>query len=315
MAKPFESAQAPDWESLRDFLTVAEQGSLSAAARQLSVSQPTLTRRLAALESTLGADLLVRSPRGVTLTPLGDTLLQPLRQMREAARAVEVAATGEGRALEGPVRVTATDGLGIEWLTPRLAEFQREHPQIEIQLVLRQAVVNLLEREADIAVRLGRPRQADLVARRLGELAVGLFASPEYIARKGFPKTQADLDQHLGVSFERGMRGTRLIDPGVPAENIVYRANHLIALLSAVRAGYGVGCQALAIAAQHPELVRVAPEVERRVDLWIVTHRGVRRSARIRAVVDFLTTQFQNDADAMAGRPVAESRRVGSATR
>ncbi len=298
-------AAALDWEALRDFLTVAEHGSLSSAARELGVSQPTLTRRLAALESMLGADLLIRSPRGVSLTELGESLLAPLRQMRESAHAVEVAATGEGRSLAGPVRVTATDGLGIEWLTPQLAHFQREHPEIEIQLVLRQAVVNLLAREADIAVRLGRPRQADLVARRVGELSLGLFASRDYLARHGTPRTEADLVNHYGVSFEAGMRGERLIGPGVPAERIVYRANHLIALLSAVRSGYGIGSQAVFLAGRDPDLVRVCPDVDRRVDLWLVTHRGLRRSARIRAVFDYLTECFERDAEILAGRASA----------
>jgi DNA-binding transcriptional LysR family regulator len=156
-----------DWSALRDFLAVADTGSLSAAARQLRVSQPTLSRRMAALEERLGVELFQRTSRGLELSETGEAILGPARQMEREARGIEVAATGSSRALSGPVRITASEGLAIDWLTPELARFQAEHPDIEIRFLIRNTNLNLLQREADIAVRLGRPRQADLLVRRV----------------------------------------------------------------------------------------------------------------------------------------------------
>jgi DNA-binding transcriptional LysR family regulator len=155
-----DAAGAPlDWTSLRDFLAVAEGGSLSRAARRLGVSQPTLTRRMAALEARFRTELFRRTSRGVELTEAGESMLQPARQMQEDAAAVEIAVSGHDAALAGAVRVTATEGLGIHWLTPVLAEWQALHPAIEIDVVIQNQTLNLLRREADIAAP-ATPRRA-----------------------------------------------------------------------------------------------------------------------------------------------------------
>src|SRR5262245_28098759 len=195
-----------EWTALRDFLAVAEGGSLSAAARRLGVSQPTLTRRMAALEERLGAELFLRTPRGLELTEAGEAILEPARHMEQEARNAEVAVTGRDRALAGPVRITATEGLAIDWLTPELAVFRRNHPEIEIQFLIRNTNVNLLELAADIAVPLARPRQADLVARRVGTLAYGLYAEHGYLDARGRPRNDDDLRGHQAVVFDELLR-------------------------------------------------------------------------------------------------------------
>jgi DNA-binding transcriptional LysR family regulator len=293
-----------EWTALRDFLAVAESGSLSAAARRLGVSQPTLTRRMAALEERLGTELFLRTPRGLELTETGEAILEPARHMEQQVRNVEVAVTGRDRALAGPVRITATEGLAIDWLTPELAAFQRTHPEIEIQFLIRNTNVNLLEREADIAVRLGRPHQVDLVARKVGDLAYGLYAAKRYLDERGRPQHEEELAQHQAVVFDELLRHAQLghwLEKSLGSARIVYRANSIQAQISAIRAGYGIGAQAAFIAGRRPELEHVLPDRTVLLEIWLVTHPGLRRSARMRAVYDFLLERFEVAKCALAG--------------
>jgi DNA-binding transcriptional LysR family regulator len=194
------------------------------------------------------------------------------------------------------VRVTSTEGLGIHWLTPALVEFQRAHPAIEIQLLIQNQVLNLLQREADIAVRLSRPVQPDLVGRKVGELAFGLYASREYLERFGRPTAPEDLARHYSVAFDESARW--LSGPGAALERalsvapVAYRANSGQAQLAAIRAGCGIGAAACFLAERHAELEPVLPETGIALDLWLITHPAMRRSARIRAVFDFLAQRF-----------------------
>jgi DNA-binding transcriptional LysR family regulator len=293
-----------EWTALRDFLAVAESGSLSAAARRLGVSQPTLTRRMAALEERLGTELFLRTPRGLELTETGESILEPARHMEQQARNIEVAVTGRDRALAGPVRITATEGLAIDWLTPELAVFQRSHPEIEIQFLIRNTNVNLLEREADIAVRLGRPHQVDLVARKVGDLSYGLYAATSYLEDRGRPSGDDDLATHQAVVFDELLRHAQLgswLEKSLGEARIVFRANSIQAQLAAMRAGYGIGAQAAFIAGRRPELERVLPDRQLLLEIWLVTHPGLRRSARMRAVYDFLLDRFEVAKCALAG--------------
>ncbi|WP_367187566.1 LysR family transcriptional regulator, partial [Phenylobacterium sp.] len=235
-----------DWSSVRDFLAVAEAGSLSGAARRLGVSQPTLSRRIAALEESLHLELFRRSPTGLELTEAGEALLEPARQMERGAQAVEVTASGRDLELAGPVRITTTDGLAVEWLTPNLADLRDRYPRIDFEVIIRLNAVDLLRREADIAIRMGRPRQADLTARRVGELALGLYASRAYLERFGVPEDTDALAGHRSVGFDEGdlYGGTggvvdRLSGEATPA----YRCNTLAGQLAAIRAGFGIGGQ------------------------------------------------------------------------
>jgi DNA-binding transcriptional LysR family regulator len=284
-----------DWTTLRDFLAVAEAGSLSAAARRLGLSQPTLTRRIAALEERFQTQLFHRTSRGLELTEAGESILEPARHMEQDAQAVELAVTGRDRSLAGAVRITATEMLGSDWLTPELVPFHREHPAIQIEMLIDNSNLNLLRREADIAVRLGRPRQADLVARKVGRLVFGLYAARGYLDGAGRPSRVDDLKEHDCVAFDEALRHR---GPGAWLENlagrgrIVYRANSVRAQLAAIRAGFGVGGHSCVFADPLPELERVLPDLGLELELWLVTHAGLRRSARIRAVFDHLVERF-----------------------
>lgn len=285
-----------NWSFLKDFLVVQACGSLSGAARQLGVSQPTLTRRMAALERSLGSELFRRSPRGLELSEAGEALVGPIREMEQQAEALELAVSGRDRALAGTVRITATEGLAVEWLTPELARFRERHPLVDVEVVVRNTAVNVLRREADIAVRLGRPQQSGLVARRVGELVLGLFASRSYLDAHGRPRVHADLAGHRGISFDAEHVHTGAgswLERGLGSARIVYRANSLSAQLAAIRAGFGIGGQSCFIARRHADLERVLPDTEVRLEVWLVTHPGLRRSARVRAAFDFLAEQLQ----------------------
>jgi DNA-binding transcriptional LysR family regulator len=265
---------------------------------------------MAALEQRLGAELFLRTPRGLELTEAGEAILEPARHMEEEARAAELAVTGRDGALAGPVRITATEGLAIDWLTPELAGFQRAHPDIEIQFLIRNTNVNLLEREADIAVRLGRPRQIDLVARKVGDLAYGLYAAKSYLDARGRPRDDEDLRGHQAVVFDELLRHAKLgvwLEASLGPARIVYRSNSLQAQLSAMRAGYGIGAQAHFIASRRTELERLLPERALLLDIWLVSHPGLRRSARMRAVYDFLLERFEVARCALAGEVAVDA--------
>jgi DNA-binding transcriptional LysR family regulator len=300
-----EHADRLDWSWLRDFGVVAEVGSLSEAARRLGVSQPTLTRRMAALEERLGAEVLRRGPRGIELTETGEAILQPIRQMREAAGQVDVTATGRDAALSGVVRVSATEGFANYWCTPVLLDFQRAHPAIRIEVDVRNRNANLLRREADVALRLGRPRQQELVARRLGEVGLGLYASTEYLERFGQPSSPEALAEHACVGFDESIVNTeagRWVESLAGPSRPVFRSTSLLTQLQAICCGWGIGMSAVFIADRHPELERVLHGVERALEAWLVTHPGLRRSARIRAVFDYIAERFAADREWIAGR-------------
>jgi len=299
------SIERLDWSWLRDFGVVAETGSLSEAARVLRVSQPTLTRRMAALEEQLGAEVLRRGPRGIELTETGEAILEPIRRMRDEASVVGVAATGRDAALAGTVRVSATEGVANYWCTPVLLDFQREHPAIRIEVDVRNRNANLLRREADIAIRLLRPRQQELVARRVGDLALGLYASTSYLERRGRPDSIDALTSHAFVGFDESLVDTdsgRWIEKLAGPGRAVFRSTSLNTQLQAVRCGWGIGITAVFIAEKAGGLERVLPEIKHSLGVWLVTHPGLRRSARIRAVYDFLAERFERDRESIGGR-------------
>lgn len=305
------TADPLDWTLLRDFLAVAEAGSLSAAARRLGVSQPTLSRRIGALEQRFGAQLFERTSRGLERTEAGESLLDLARRMEDEVREIELAMTGRDAALAGPVRLTATEGLAFFWLTPALARFQAEHPAIEIAIVPQTQLLDIQRRQADVAVRLGRPRQAELVARKACDLAFALYASTDYLDRHGRPQRTEDLRDHQGVAFDEALRtrgAAAWLEERVERGRVAFRSDSTQAQTAAVRAGFGIGGLARFFADPDPRLERVLPDQEVLIDVWLVTHAGLRRNARIRAVFDFLAERFAADRDAFAGRAAAPTR-------
>jgi len=294
-----------DWRALQDVVTVAETGSLSAAARRLNVSQPTVGRRIEQLEEQLGALLFSRTARGLVLTKVGEGILGHAKQMEEGALAIERVATGANQELQGNVRVSLIEDLGIQWLPQKLSEFHVQFPHLSIEVNIDNRNVNLLRREADIAVRLARPEQADLICRKVGMLYFGLYASQSYLDEHGVPEQRADLKNHYHVGFDEEMGRTSLIkklEALFNQDNIRHRSNSHMEIAEATRAGLGCGILCCFIADPHPDLNRLLiNEIDYAREIWLVTHAEINSSARIRAVFDFLGEALEEDADRLKG--------------
>lgn len=285
-----------DWDSLRFFLAVAESGSLSAAARRLRVSQPTVSRRIAELESRIRTRLFDRAGRRLRPTEAAAALLEPARRMAQEAEAAARRISGRDRELTGVVRLSCTEGLGARWLPARLRALRDELPGVDLELVVDNFAVNLSRGEADLALRLRKTtpreeRQA-LIGRRFGRLAFGLYASTEYLARRGEPRAPEDLAQHDLIAPPSAMQFAPHFDwwmrigrPGRAA----FRSNSLIAQFEAARAGWGVALLARIHGEGEAGLRRVLPDLTPPgPEVWILYHADMRRNARVRAVADRL---------------------------
>ena len=282
----------PDWALYRTLLAVIDEGSLSAAARSLGLTQPTVARHVDALAAQLGTDLFVRSQRGLEPTDLALSLRPFARTMATTAAALLRTASGASGSVEGTVRISASDVVGVEHLPPILARLRRDHPALMIELTLSDRVDDLLAREADLAVRMTEPTQTVLLARRLPPLELGFHAHREYLARRGMPTDIGDLTTHdlIGYDVETpALRAMAALLPALDRREFALRTDSNLAQLAAIRAGFGVGLCQVAIARRDPALTRVLPEVVLPLPLWIVMHEDLRTSARYRAVFDALT--------------------------
>ncbi|MCB2023027.1 MAG: LysR family transcriptional regulator [Burkholderiaceae bacterium] len=287
----------PDWSLLRVFLAVAECGSLSRAAEALGSSQPTLSRQVTALEAQTGSVLFERSRRGVRLTEAGQALRLPAEQMRIHAREWSLTAAGRATSLRGTVRVTASEVVSAYLLPDALRALRQLHPEIQIEIVPSNTLENLLEREADIALRMVRPAQSALVARKLDELPLGLYARRDYVALRGEP-TRATLDQHDWIGLDRSdqmLRGFRAAGFEVTREFFAIRCDNQIVAWQAVVGGLGIGVGLQCVAQREPDLVKVLPEVGLpSLPLWITAQRELRGTPRLGVVFDALAAALAN---------------------
>ncbi|MGA2816050.1 MAG: LysR family transcriptional regulator [Xanthobacteraceae bacterium] len=284
--------RVPNWDELRTFVEVARDGSLSGAARRLGLTQPTVGRHIDALEAALGSTLFTRSPRGLTPTPAALALGSHAEAMAAAAAALGRAASGEAAADRGAVRVTASDVVGCEVLPPILATFHAEHPSIAIELALTNRNEDLARRDADIAVRMVRPTQSGLVARRIGSSRIKLYAHRDYLARFGEPRSLADLASHCVIGFDRDsrtFRGAGDFAQRLTREDFGFRCDNDLAQLAALRAGAGIGGCQENIARRTPELVAVLPNaIQYGLEVWLVMHEGLKATRRVRLLFDHL---------------------------
>ena len=281
-----------NWNLVPAFLAAHEHGSLLAAARALGSSQPTVGRHISELETQLGTVLFERTGRGLAPTPAGLRLAEAARAMESGALAL-LSSVGTSRStLEGTVRISASQPVACVLLPPLLAQMRQTLPGIQVELVASNAVSNLLRREADIALRMVRPVQASLVARRIGQVALSACAHRDYLARRGTPAEPADLLQHDLVGNDQVMdipRGFSALGHSVPRERLVLRTDDLMAYWSAVRTGLGIGFVADYLLRTDPAVQRVLPQLRiPPLPIWLTVHREIRSSARIRAVYDFL---------------------------
>lgn len=281
-----------DWERHRAFLAVLNEGSLSGAARALGIAQPTVRRRIADLEASLGVVLFTRTPAGLDPTETAHALAGHAEAMAHAAAAFARTASAEAGEIAGVVRVTASEVIALEVLPPILATLQASHPRLVIILSPSNRNEDVLRREADIAVRMARPTQEGLVARLIGAVTLGLHARRDLLDRHGTPETIADVRRYGVIGPEHDndiLRSLRFGGVQVQPADFSFRSDSDVAQLAALRAGAGIGVCQIPLAARDPSLVRLLPELfEYPLETWMVTHEDLRGVARIRAVFDHL---------------------------
>lgn len=281
-----------DWNKARAFLVTAEEGSLSAAARALGKTQPTLGRQVTALEEELGVTLFERAGRSLVLTQSGLDLLEHFKAMAYAANLVSLAASGQSQAIEGHVSISATSLVATHHLPPVLKELRQIAPGIEIEIVATNDISDLTRREADIAIRHTRPEQPDLIAKLLGETTGHLYASTEFLDRFGRPTKAEDLAEADFVGFDDKDRYVAfLVAKGLPvtARNFMLGSASGTVMLELVKEGLGIGAFTQDIAAVTPCLEPVLQDIFAvPVPIWVVTHRELHTSRRIRVVFDLL---------------------------
>lgn len=283
----------PSWELYRSFLTVLRAGSLSAAARELGLTQPTLSRHISELETSLGRGaLFTRAPQGLTATDSARALEPHAIAMESAAAALLRAASAAPGEIAGVVRITASEVVGAEVLPPILRDLHTLHPKLKFEVVLSNQSADLLRRDADIAVRMVRPKQSALVAKKVGDVMLGLFAHPDYLAARGRPKSMDDLKQHAIIGFDRdpaGAMALRAFGAGITRDMFTYRTDDQAAQLSALRAGFGIGIAQIALARREPKLTRLfAKDWSFPLETWVTMHEDLRGDPRLRVVFDHL---------------------------
>jgi DNA-binding transcriptional LysR family regulator len=282
----------PDWALYRTMLAVLDEGSLSAAARRLGLTQPTVARHIDALEAAVGADLFLRSQRGLEATELALSLRPHAHAMAVAAGALLRTAGGVPGAIAGTVRITVSDVVGVEHLPPILTRLRRNHPALTIELSLSDRVDDLLARESDIAVRMTQPTQGALLAQRLPPIELGFHAHRDYLEQRGMPASIADLEAHDVIGYDVETPALRaMMAPLSPLTRRAFalRTDSNLAQLAAIRAGFGIGLCQVALARRDPALVRVIPGTVLPVPLWIVMHEDLKTSARYRLVFNALS--------------------------
>ena len=285
-----------NWQLIPSFLAAHQHGSLLAAARTLGISQPTVGRHVSQLEAQLGTPLFERTGRGLISTPAAVRLADAARAMETGAHTLMRGAHQAQTTLSGTVRISASQPVGCCLLPKLLAQLRAEQPGIQVELVVSNTASDLLRREADIAIRMVRPTQSSLVARRIGQVGVVACAHRNYLARRGVPLEPADLLGHEMVGNDRVQdiyRGFAAMGYSVGPEQFALRTDDLMAYWAAVRAALGIGFVAAYLLRGDPDVVTVLPELSLPSPaVWLVVHREIRTSRRIRAVFDFLAREL-----------------------
>ena len=287
-------ASSSDWDLLQSLHAVLEAGSFSAAARLRKLTQPTLGRHIDQLERQLGAPLFLRSPRGLQATDLALAFRPHLTDMAAAAMAAARDATGAATGDGGVVRVAASDVIGIEVLPAILARFRDAHPGIDVELVLSNKNEDLTRRDADVAVRMSRPTQNSLVAKKVGELHLGFHATADYVARKGEPTNFDELETHPLIGRDRDMHDMSDIDFGRPVTRDLFalRTDNDVAQYAALKAGFGIGVCQDSLARRDGLVPVMADQFGFSLGIWICMHETLRGSPRMRLMFDHLAKEL-----------------------
>lgn len=286
------------WDLICTFEAVAETGSLSAASHQLGITQPTVGRHIDLLEDQLHVQLFLRGRSGMRLTAKGADLVSAAKAMKSSATGFARIASGLEEEISGTVRISANDVMGVLILPTLLADFLSAHHGIEIELSISNSASNLLQRDADVAIRMFRPKQNDLVARKVAELPLGFYAHQSYLAAQGRPHDIAALSSHRLIGFDDE---TAMISVGktfgidLAKSDFVFRCDNILAQIHMIRAGLGIGLTHKGLAGHWPQVEPVLEHIELpSLELWMVCHSDVRHNKRIRQIMDFLGKQLRS---------------------
>ncbi len=297
----------PDWALWRSFGAVVEDGSLSAAARRLGLSQPTLSRHVEALEQTLGVTLFERTLQGLKPTETALRLYEPVCAARQSLAEAGLMAEGETGELEGTVRITASTVIAHYVLPPLLRELRRAFPTIALEIAPSNSVENLLLREADIAVRMFRPTQLELITRKLGEFPIVCCAHRSYLDWRGTPRRAEDLRAHDLIGFDRSetiISGARALGFDLRRADFRLRTDSQTGMWELMKAGLGIGFAQLNLVRETPGMVELLPGLRPpALEMWLTTHRELFTSRRIRAIYDRLAEGLHAYAGRMGPRP------------
>ena len=288
-----------DWDDIKIFIAVAQAGSLNGAAQRLGISQPTVGRRIGVLESQLGIVLFDKHHKGMSLTKAGKTMCAKAMQMQEAARDLQQEAMSQNRQVQQAVKISATEGIGTYILTPALLDLRTQHPQTMFEVLIDNDAVDLMQREADIAVRLSRPVVPDLIAKKVAQLEFQLFASQQYIERFGQPQSLEEVAKHQLVTFSlrESILDQTWIDILNTNPNIAYQTNSSIAHVAATRAGFGIGLLPKYITHQFDDLVPLLiADIWKPRELWIVSHPDMKRVPIIKNTFNFIVSVLKEAA-------------------
>ncbi len=281
-----------NWGYWRTFLAVLDTGSLSAAARHLSLTQPTAGRHIDNLEQALAAPLFIRSQEGLIPTPLALSLKPKAQAMSMSAYALKRLALTEGKTLGGSVRITASEIIGVETLPSILHLFRNKHSDVDLELVLNNYQDDLLNQDADIAIRMVRPRQKRLLAKKVGTVSIGLFAHQKYLKDKVLPKHMADLANHHLIGIDRDIErwnNISIAGRAITANHLSFRCDSDIGQLAALRQGLGIGTCHKNIAKKQTDLVAILPDqISFDLEMWVVMHEDLKTNITARIIFDHL---------------------------
>jgi len=287
----------PGWDLYRSFLAVLRLGSLSAAGRALGLTQPTIGRHIATLQSCLGGRVLfTRSQTGLIATAAAHELRPHAEDMAAAAAAFVRMGSGNLEETSGIVRLAAADVVGVEVLPAILAEFRYKYPNTVVELSLSNQIADLLRRDADIAVRMVRPQQKALLAKRAGTVALGFHAHRRYLERFGYPERLEDLVHHTLIGFDRTLPFADLLNAvplPVSRELFAFRCDNDLAQMAALRSGFGIGICQTGIARRDANLLPLlVKQFKVDMEIWIVMHNDLRRISRMRLMFDHLALKL-----------------------
>lgn len=289
-----------DWDGFRYFVVAAELGSLSAAAKSLNSNQPTVGRHIDALESALGVKLFQRHVQGLTLTQEGTRIFEQSQLMQSSVVKIQRAIQGEKEEISGTVRISVPEGLCLEILLPALPEFYQQFPSINLILSVSAGTANLTRGEADVAIRLFRPTEADLVIKFLADMSMGLYASQEYCNAYGVPASLQDLREHRVIAYGdqlSGMPENQWLLDHFDSSSRILCSDSTKLRLEATLAGLGISIQPRLFSEKNNNLLpllinTVLPGHE----IWLAYHHDLRHAGRIRSVVDFVVTKLSRQA-------------------